>query len=568
MMKRILIWLICVCVCGVVSAQSYHIGDVYIAPDGSKGIVYYLYPDGSGGWVVALNDASVACVWGDDTDVPGLPNQNSSEQLLLNDMAGYNNTQVIRNYQNNSSYAAGVVDFAHGWVLPSPAQLSRLYARLPMISSALISAGGTELATDMYWCSAEYSASNAWSVDFGSTSSYHLYSGQFLNTAKSSSCRVRAVRNFDYSTPEPSVSYLWNTGATTSSITVTPVQTTTYSVTVTASDACPGTDEHTIVVRSPITKEFSETACDSYTWNGPTYYESGDYTQTFTAANGCDSVVTLHLTIIHGTHNVKTVDTCDSYTWHGTTYTASGTYTYDYTNASDCPSTDTLYLSIAGAPEVNIVATADTICAGDSVWLQANLASTSPVPSLSVPSIAVGDILCTDGSIVKPSAWPAEGKTAKGIVFYVNNTGVHGWALHLQNQGNYVRWSNNTTDLLNLVNYTDTRNALTDTYGYFNTMFIRMAGNATSYPAAYAVDFDQGWYIPALGQLNLIFSEIVILNESLQLVGGTVFPMNSGFSYWSSTEYDASQAWFVSFQGNVSFITKSYTDSVRSICDF
>ena len=46
-MRRILIilWMLCF---GLLSAQTYHIGDVYTAPDGSQGIVYYLHPDGSG----------------------------------------------------------------------------------------------------------------------------------------------------------------------------------------------------------------------------------------------------------------------------------------------------------------------------------------------------------------------------------------------------------------------------------------------------------------------------------------------------------------------------------------
>ena len=48
---------------------------------------------------------------------------------------------------------------------------------------------------------------------------------------------------------------------------------------------------------SDITSEFSEVAETSYTWNSETYTASGDYTQTFPMANGCDSVVTLHLTI-------------------------------------------------------------------------------------------------------------------------------------------------------------------------------------------------------------------------------------------------------------------------------
>ena len=43
--------------------------------------------------------------------------------------------------------------------------------------------------------------------------------------------------------------------------------------------------------------ETDVTACDEYEWNGEMLTESGDYTATFTAANGCDSVVTLHLTV-------------------------------------------------------------------------------------------------------------------------------------------------------------------------------------------------------------------------------------------------------------------------------
>jgi hypothetical protein len=52
--------------------------------------------------------------------------------------------------------------------------------------------------------------------------------------------------------------------------------------------------------------EFSATG-ETYTWNETTYTESGDYTQTFLAANGCDSIVTLHLTIITdiASQNVK-----------------------------------------------------------------------------------------------------------------------------------------------------------------------------------------------------------------------------------------------------------------------
>ena len=104
--------------------------------------------------------------------------------------------------------------------------------------------------------------------------------------------------------------------------------------------------------------------------------------------------------------------------------------------------------------------------------------------------------------------------------------------------------------------------------GYSNTQKIRNAGNATNYPAAYAVDFANGWYLPAAGQLRLLFGEIVTLNASLQVVGGTPFPMDSGWWYWSSTEYGQSYAWGVHGYGYVNDHTKHNNNRVRSVRAF
>lgn len=43
--------------------------------------------------------------------------------------------------------------------------------------------------------------------------------------------------------------------------------------------------------------EMFEQACDRYTWNGQTYSQSGAYTHRYISADGCDSIVTLYLTI-------------------------------------------------------------------------------------------------------------------------------------------------------------------------------------------------------------------------------------------------------------------------------
>lgn len=52
-----------------------------------------------------------------------------------------------------------------------------------------------------------------------------------------------------------------------------------------------------LTVRDSVRSEYSKIACDQYEWNGHTYVETGDYTQTLEDANGCDSIVTLHLEI-------------------------------------------------------------------------------------------------------------------------------------------------------------------------------------------------------------------------------------------------------------------------------
>ena len=104
-----------------------------------------------------------------------------------------------------------------------------------------------------------------------------------------------------------------------------------------------------LTINNGIGSSSSQTACDSYSWNGNTYTSSGDYTFLNTTSGGCSKIDTLHLTINTSTHNVTIQTACDSYVWNGQTYTASGTYTYSYSNGNACPSVDTLYLNITSS---------------------------------------------------------------------------------------------------------------------------------------------------------------------------------------------------------------------------
>ena len=93
-----------------------------------------------------------------------------------------------------------------------------------------------------------------------------------------------------------------------------------------------------------------DTACDSYTWiDGHTYTTSTMAEYVDATQAGCDSIIHLVLTIKHGSTSASSVTSCIRYVWqenNNATYTQSGNYLRHYTAANGCPSTDTLHLTI------------------------------------------------------------------------------------------------------------------------------------------------------------------------------------------------------------------------------
>lgn len=134
----------------------------------------------------------------------------------------------------------------------------------------------------------------------------------------------------------------------------------TYTVTATDTKGCTATTE--IILTQPPFLPISQTAtaCNTYTWNvnNQTYTTSGNYIANFTSVNGCDSSYSLALTINYTTSSVENITAADTYTWiaNNVTYTASGTYTTTLVggNSTGCDSNLTLNLTI-----LNITAQVD-----------------------------------------------------------------------------------------------------------------------------------------------------------------------------------------------------------------
>ena len=140
-----------------------------------------------------------------------------------------------------------------------------------------------------------------------------------------------------------------------------------YTIVGGNSDGCDSIVTLHLTINQPSTGDTNVTACVSYTWplNNQTYTQSGDYVYTIIGGNsdGCDSVVTLHLTINQPTAGDTTVAACISYTWplNNTTYSQSGDYPYTIIggNSNGCDSTVTLRLTINQPTEFDVF---DTAC--------------------------------------------------------------------------------------------------------------------------------------------------------------------------------------------------------------
>ena len=123
-----------------------------------------------------------------------------------------------------------------------------------------------------------------------------LYTSQ-LNSTFVSAGIDESICNGDQVTLTASGSqnYSWNNGVVDGSP-FSPTNTIEYIVTA-DSAGCQSADTLTVFVNQPTNSTLNETALDSFTLNGQTYTESGTYTQVIPNAAGCDSTITLYLSL-------------------------------------------------------------------------------------------------------------------------------------------------------------------------------------------------------------------------------------------------------------------------------
>lgn len=115
-----------------------------------------------------------------------------------------------------------------------------------------------------------------------------------------------------------------------------------------------------------IENNISASICEgaTYAFGGNNLSTAGEYRDTVTAAFGCDSIVILNLNVnpVYNIDTVKSICEGSTYNFGTQAITDAGVYTEVFSSLSGCDSTVTLTVTVNPLPVVNIVAAMDTVC--------------------------------------------------------------------------------------------------------------------------------------------------------------------------------------------------------------
>ncbi len=140
-----------------------------------------------------------------------------------------------------------------------------------------------------------------------------------------------------------------------------------YTDVFVAANGCDSIVTTNLFVENTLTTTLNETICTgtTYAFGGQNLNASGVYVDNLVANGGCDSIVTLYLTVEPLITNSITETVCQgqSTTFGSQTLTTSGTYTEMFTTAGGCDSLVTMYFFVNPQLEHSYAA---TICQGQS----------------------------------------------------------------------------------------------------------------------------------------------------------------------------------------------------------
>jgi gliding motility-associated-like protein len=161
-----------------------------------------------------------------------------------------------------------------------------------------------------------------------------------------------------------------------------------FTTVLTAANGCDSTVTLNLTVNPIPVTNLVRTVCagQSFTVGSSTYTTTGNYQEVLTAATGCDSIVNLNLTVLAPISTTLNRAIClgQSVTVGSSTYTNPGTYTNILTAANGCDSTVTLNLSISPTYQVFLT---ERICDGQSFLVGNNSFSSTGVYQVTLSTV-------------------------------------------------------------------------------------------------------------------------------------------------------------------------------------
>lgn len=198
----------------------------------------------------------------------------------------------------------------------------------------------------------------------------------------------------------------------------------------------------------------------------------------------------------------------------------------------------------------------------------------------------IGDIVLSDGSFVAKDNFNSSTMTPIAVVVGVKNNGGQAVGVGLQ-RGTSLQWALGGTTGDN-TNFTEIQGTTTggDMDGSDNWAEIcKVDLDATVYPATnypafnfantYGItagltdtDYKNGWYVPSIAELDVVYDNKSTIQESLDVVGGFTIGTSD---YWSSSQYASYYdfAYKLHFNNDfVSYYDKSINGDVLVVRDF
>ena len=206
-------------------------------------------------------------------------------------------------------------------------------------------------------------------------------------------------------------SYAWNTTATTSMI--NNLSAGIYTCTITDANGTNIIVLDTIIEPALITSTDVQTACNTFTWiDGNTYTASNNSaTWTLQTASGCDSIITLNLTMTSTINTTDVQTACNTFTWiDGNAYTASNnSATWTLQSASGCDSIITLDLTInSNASSTDVQTACDSY-----TWIDGNTyTSSNNTASYTSTTVSGCDSIITLDLTINSNASSTDAQTA------------------------------------------------------------------------------------------------------------------------------------------------------------